>query len=251
MTADLRNEFDRSENSGPVTPTGSSAPRGHPLRVVMAVFLTTAVALVALLAGRMTPLPRDGFLPGSAVTHTVMLLLSLVLMVVVSHRPLASFGFTRGSWHFRPTILLWGLPTACLSVLALAAGPGDAPAAPFAGSRLQLVLLVWVLASVSEEVLTRGLLQSLVAMNLPPSSKSSIWNLPVVISALFFGAMHLVLIESMGPMAVVPIVLATFLGFVAARYRQSSGSLIPAVIVHALFNAGGMLPGWIYLTIKG
>jgi membrane protease YdiL (CAAX protease family) len=42
----------------------------------------------------------------------------------------------------------------------------------------------------------------------------------------------------------VPIVLATFLGIVAAYYRESTGSLLPAILVHALFNIGGTLPLW-------
>jgi len=57
--------------------------------------------------------------------------------------------------------------------------------------------------------------------------------------------MHVVLIPSMGAAAVAPIVMATFLGLVAAAYRQATGSLVPAVLVHALFNVGGMLPQWI------
>jgi membrane protease YdiL (CAAX protease family) len=59
---------------------------------------------------------------------------------------------------------------------------------------------------------------------------------------LFFGFMHFVLIKSMGPAAIPVILLAVVLGLVAARYRERTGSLLPAIIVHALFNIGGMLP---------
>lgn len=107
------------------------------------------------------------------------------------------------------------------------------------------MVFVWVYASVCEEVLTRGLLQSSIGSWGGGSGTSSGFSVPVVVSGLFFGAMHLVLIESMGSVAVVPIVLATLLGFLAAHYRETTGSLIPAIIVHVLFNVGGMLPGWV------
>lgn len=114
-----------------------------------------------------------------------------------------------------------------------------------AQTKLQLVLFVWLYASVCEEVLTRGLLQSLVAGTGRESAGTKRALTPVPVSAGFFGAMHLVLNGSMGPAAVVPILLATRPGFAAGRYRQSTGSLIPAVMIHLLFNIGGMLPGWL------
>jgi membrane protease YdiL (CAAX protease family) len=45
--------------------------------------------------------------------------------------------------------------------------------------------------------------------------------------------------------------MATFLGLVAARYREKTGSLLPAIIVHALFNIGSMLPLWTILWLRG
>jgi membrane protease YdiL (CAAX protease family) len=35
------------------------------------------------------------------------------------------------------------------------------------------------------------------------------------------------------------------LGIVAGYNREKTGSLIPAIIIHALFNIGGMLPMWL------
>jgi membrane protease YdiL (CAAX protease family) len=67
----------------------------------------------------------------------------------------------------------------------------------------------------------------------------------VIISGLFFGAMHVVLIPFMGPAAFPLIVLAVFLGLVAGYYRERTGSLLPAIIVHSLFNIGGSLPIWL------
>ena len=54
--------------------------------------------------------------------------------------------------------------------------------------------------------------------------------------------MHIVAIDKMGPPV---IVLTSLLGIVAGYYREKTGSLIPAIIIHALFNIGGMLPMWL------
>jgi len=69
--------------------------------------------------------------------------------------------------------------------------------------------------------------------------------MPVDVSGLFFGFMPFVLIKSMGHAAIPVILLAVVLGLVAARYRERTGSLLPAIIAHALFNIGGMLPLWV------
>ena len=49
----------------------------------------------------------------------------------------------------------------------------------------------------------------------------------------------------MGAMTIAICVSAGLLGLVAGYYRQQTQSLLPAIIVHALFNIGGTLPGWL------
>jgi uncharacterized protein len=222
------------------------------LKVVGGLAVSAAVALAALYAGMKAPLPEGSFVPGSFVTHSVMLALSLLIMRFLSRGRLADFGFTRGTYRFKPAILLWALPTAVLSLLStLAPGRGGSAEALGGRSELELILFVWIYASVCEEVLTRGLLQTLISDNRGAGATQASFGLPVVLSGLFFGAMHVGLFDSMGPDAVIPIVMATLLGLLAARYRQATGSLIPAILVHALFNVGGMLPGWILGWLGG
>jgi len=217
------------------------------IEAVRGIAVAAAVALGALYLGWLAKLPESGFVPGSFVTHSVMLVASVGIIRMWPGRRFADFGFTWGTYRFRPRILLWALPTAVLSLAgALASGKSESGSAVTGmQSHLQLVLFVWIYASVCEEVLTRGLLQTLVAGTNEGRRAPARFSMPVVVSALFFGAMHLVLLGRMGPAAAVPIVLATLLGYLAARYREATGSLIPAIMVHALFNIGGMLPGWI------
>jgi len=48
--------------------------------------------------------------------------------------------------------------------------------------------------------------------------------------------MHVVLWPRLGPVALIPITLATLLGAVAGYYREATGGVLPVIIVHALFN---------------
>jgi membrane protease YdiL (CAAX protease family) len=222
------------------------------LRLAGALALAAAVAMAGRYAPESFRISGCGFVPPSFVTHTVMLVLSLAAIILLSKGRLALCGFTVGEYRFSPRILLWVLPTAALAV-ASAAAPSEPPVAggPVQLTKLQLILFIWVYASISEEVLTRGLLQTLLGERTYAAVTSRRkFSMPVVVSALFFGAMHIMLFESMGPRAVPVILLVTLLGFVAAKYRENTGSLIPAVIVHALFNVGGMVPLWVIQWLR-
>lgn len=223
-----------------------------PIRILSGIGITAAIAIVSMYSGRVISLPKDGFFPGSFITHSLMLLLSLAVIGLGFRGRFSEFGLTVANYRFRSKILLWVLPTGILSSLALLAPEaGDSPGFLGDMTKLQLVVFVWFYASLCEEVLTRGLLQTLLSANDSSGTRNRIFTMPVVVSGLVFGAMHLVLIGPLGKMAVVPIILTTLLGFLAAHYREKTGSLIPAFIVHALFNVGGMLPGWIHGWLIG
>jgi membrane protease YdiL (CAAX protease family) len=223
----------------------------HLARPVLAVALATAVSVAAMYAGRQVHLPPESFFPSSFVTHSLMLVLSVGAMWFLSKGNLDHYGLTRGTYTFSPRILLWVLPTAVLTIASSLASPaGQGTGGPSGFTKPQLIVFVWIYASISEELLTRGLLQTLLSGN----SRGGIprrLSMPVVVSGLFFGAMHVVLVKSMGTAALPVIVLAVFLGLVAARYRERTGSLLPAIIVHALFNIGGMLPLWVIQWLRG
>jgi len=218
------------------------------LRTIGALALSAVVALAALYSTKLVDFPAGSFFPSSFITHSIMLVCSIGILWVATKGKLALGGFTWGSYRFSPRILAWVLPTATLSTLSVFLAPAEeaakGPADDF--TKLQVILFVWIYASICEEVLTRGLLQTLLSGGGSlDSARPRRLSMPVVLSALFFGAMHIVLVRSMGPAAIPVIVLATFLGLVAARYRERTGSLIPAVMVHMLFNIGGMLPLWV------
>jgi membrane protease YdiL (CAAX protease family) len=116
---------------------------------------------------------------------------------------------------------------------------------------LDNVIRVWIYASVAEEILTRGLIQGY----LSPHADRGISlgglriSLPVLVGAIFFGAMHLGLltIGIDGRTVVQIVVFALLIGIVAGHFREKTGSLIPAIVAHALAN----VTGWVVEAILG
>ncbi len=110
-------------------------------------------------------------------------------------------------------------------------------------SFIQIVIFIWIFASIFEEVLTRGLVLSF----LEPLTKHGFYlftlriSLPVLISAIIFGLMHMSLFGmGMGIHSVLYIASFAFiLGMTAGYYREKTGSLIPAIMIHMLANIGG------------
>ena len=87
-------------------------------------------------------------------------------------------------------------------------------------------------APIQEEVIFRGLIQSMLVRRWTkkfPVSGGSL-SRAVVFTAMLFGIIHL----EVGALVAV---CAVILGLVAGELRGRSGSLLPAIIVHALFNA--------------
>jgi len=164
----------------------------------------------------------------------ITLLVALILMFLLARRPagIAEFGFR--------------IPHSCYlasaSVFGLALGLGVSfvghlfPSKPpfdisgFAPWKIGLYFLIG--ASIQEEIIFRGLIQSMierwwkVSFPLAGGSLSG----AVAFSAALFGVIHL------GSGTVVALG-AIILGLVAGELRRRSGSLLPAIIVHALCNA--------------
>ena len=177
---------------------------------------------------------------GSAVAACI---LCVLLMLALGWGRLGGFGF---AWptDFQPVrVCLLGLAVGvATSVLGrIAAMEENMTAAEF--SFLQVVVFIWICASIWEEVLTRGLVQGfLSSLSQHGFSVANIrFSLPMVVSALFFGAMHLVLLTTgMGlPSVLFIVVFACVVGLIAALYRERTGSLLPAIMVHMAANIGG------------
>lgn len=119
---------------------------------------------------------------------------------------------------------------------------GNSAGFPEPKSLLEMILTVWVWSSLCEEILVRGLVQSFI-QNWKQYKLLKL-SVPVIVSGLFFGSMHLSLISAgMGAWFVTFTVFnTTIIGTMAAYYREKGESLIPAFWVHFIANFAGSIP---------
>ena len=127
------------------------------------------------------------------------------------------------------------------SSLVLGAGGTGLQAALGTTNLIQAVLVVWILSSVSEELLTRGWLQGVLHRWRDRSVLSV--TVPALVSGVVFGALHVSLffkqVDSVT--ATVVVLFASILGVWAGTLRDRFGSLLPPVVAHIGFNVGGAL----------
>jgi hypothetical protein len=93
-----------------------------------------------------------------------------------------------------------------------------------------MIIVYFVIAApIQEELIFRGLLQTLVGRS---ASSQNFWTIhfPVFFIAGLFGIIHL-------DSGIVIATEAVLLGLIAGEFRRMSGSLIPAILFHALLNA--------------
>jgi len=216
-------------------------------RIIIAVLLGLFVLAVystvnVFLSGHPNPSLSDQWTVG-CVSPLAGLAISILIMLALSKVELSTYGFqaARGMQFVR--VMLYGFGIGAVTTLLAPLLAIEEHAAVQDFSFAQFVVIIWIGASIFEEVLTRGLVQSFLA----PLMKHgfSVFglriSLPVLVSALFFGLMHMGLLSlGMGIYSVLYIVLFAFIiGMIAGYYREKTGSLIPAIVVHMFGNVGG------------
>jgi membrane protease YdiL (CAAX protease family) len=222
------------------------------LRFVLGVLLWLLVLLLSMIAvsaGGLRRLVTDSeWLSSGTTTQATMLAASLVLMLALGRGKLGRYGFKPVTGAQFRTAFIFGSVAAVAVHLVLALlwriVPTSGTHPTMAGaSFLQIVVTVWIVASTCEEIFLRGLVQGF----LDPLKDFGVTlfgirvSLPVVTAAVLFGAMHLMLL-TMGTDAYLVgsiVGMATVLGLVAGYYREKTGSLLPAILIHMLFNIYG------------
>ena len=219
------------------------------MRMALALVLGVAICVVS---NRMPGLIK-GILAALAIQGT-MLILSLIMIAVLSRGRFSEYGFRKATdvpW-LRVILIALGLGMVATIFVLLFRSGGHPMAGRF--SFVQMVLFVWLLASTSEEIFTRGLFQTM----LSPWDRKQVnmllfrVNLPTLVSALLFSAMHIVVkFSGASTTTTVTIMVFTFsVGLLAGHARARSGSLVPAVAVHMMANVGGFLGGIVFTMIK-
>jgi len=185
--------------------------------------------------------------PWVPITHTVMLLASFILIYLLSKGKISLYGIKMiRTRQLKQPIIIGTIAAIIVQGLGLLL--------PIRGfefmesySLLQVIIFIWIYASISEEFLTRGLIQGYLAPLI--KYKIRIFNfhisVPVLVAALFFGLMHLGLLTTNTSTFTVFFVVffAIIVGIIAGYYREKTESIIPAILIHMLFNVWSTILG--------
>jgi len=195
----------------------------------------------------------------NSISKLYMLVLSISIILLINKGSLKAFGFQKPKniKYIKMILITIGITFGALifgmflfmGILNHIFPAENTTGFPEQKSLIEMILTVWIWSSICEEVLVRGLMQSF--MQHFKSKKFLGLSLPVLISGLFFGAMHLsLLFVGMGHWFVCSIVFfTTTIGLLAAYYREKSDSIIPSVIIHFTANFVGSIPLIITLII--
>jgi membrane protease YdiL (CAAX protease family) len=206
--------------------------------------IRTAATAVALLLAVYAPafaatlLIRPALRVAIALIIGISLFLSLAIISWFAQRgsSFAAFGFALPSIRSMLLAVGLGMPLALGAAWLASAFPSQAPFDFASLHRWVLVLYFLVAAPLQEEVIFRGLVQSFLQERWSGvlAGCGTKVSLAVICTTVFFAIVHL----GSGPATVVG---ALALSVLAGELRRRSGSLLPAVVVHSLFNAAAML----------
>ena len=211
------------------------------LRIVLALVLGLVVLILSSIVVSST---GNGNL-----MHAGMFVFSLILILILSKGKNSEYGFKIGeNLRLKQTIIVGFIAGLIITSTTLYL-PIKPPPGTEGFSFIQVVIFIWIYASICEEVLTRGLIQGYLwpLKQFGFSLFGFRISIPVLIAALFFGAMHIALLTvGLDSFSVGAIVVSAFImGIIAGYYREKSGSIIPAILIHMLFNITGSIIGLI------
>jgi membrane protease YdiL (CAAX protease family) len=169
-----------------------------------------------------------------AITLSIAML--LISLLAAARGGFAGFGFRVTRPRDVGIALAFGLALGFVAAFLNHLLPFKPPFDVSGFARWKIGLYFIVGASIQEEVVFRGLIQSMVERRctlIYPLLGVSISG-AVVFTAMLFGIIHL----EVGALVALG---AVILGLVAGELRRRSGSLLPAIIVHASFNCIGTL----------
>ncbi len=217
-------------------------------RIIYGLVITIVVFGIATFTGKNIDLNID-FIPFSFVTHTLMLLLSIIMIYSFKRNVNYKISIPKFKEILKP--ILYGLLAAIIVNISMTimtkilGGKIEIHPAFMKMSPLQIFVFVFIYASIAEEVLFRGFLMNI----LEPLNTKGInilkrkISVPIIISAFAFGLAHLILITAgVGGLFLLRIVVfTTILGLIAGYYQEKYHNNAFAIIVHMAGNFMGVI----------
>ena len=217
-------------------------------RTLMDVLLYAAVALVLFevcaLVSSAAPLGPVGH----QVLFKALLIVASCAAMLLWRPPGADWGMRRPSGVRWLRVASPAMAMGAAASAVILAGGGRGLQTALGPMRFwQVVLVIWLWSSLSEEIFTRGWLQG--ALHRWRDTNVGAFALPALVSAAIFGAMHVSLffkgVDALTAGTVV--VSATALGLWAGVLRERYNSIAPAVAAHIGFNVGGATGGVLFV----
>ncbi len=219
----------------------------------VAIALLVSAFVVSIVAGRTVGRLAEGPSALSSLgSSTTLIVVSLGLWACLGERRWNELGLVRPAgrwWGFVGLALVVGIAI----TLGIKLGHGTGMGKALKGLRVPVVLVSVIYGSFAEELFTRGWFQGFLEVRCNRQfhlAKLTI-SLPVLASGIAFGAMHLTLLSKGLDAWTIGFILTftTTVGLIAARAREQTRSLLPAVITHLAGNVGGLLGGIVYVAI--
>lgn len=160
-------------------------------------------------------------------------LIAFILILLLARPPagIVEFGFRLPTVPALGIAIAVGLPLAIAVTFLTHLFPSKPPLDPSRLAPWMIGLYLIIGASIQEEIIFRGLIQSMLERHWTMTFSVFGGSLSgtVAFTAVLFGIIHL-------EVGAVTALGATILGLVAGELRRRSGSLLPAIILHASFN---------------
>lgn len=203
----------------------------------------------------------NGWIGSGTITQICYLLFSLVLIRLVGRGRFGDFGFRMAPGRAIGRAVLTALWVSAvvmfvsMIVSAMIYGPsGPSGDQGLHRGLLRRIITVWIVASTCEEIFYRGFLQGFLKPLGIYRFRLLRWriSLAVLIPAAAFGLGHLCLLCMMPGAMVGQIVVSCFIcGLIAGRFAEKTGSILPAVGVHMMFNVTGMMLPTLLMALMG
>jgi membrane protease YdiL (CAAX protease family) len=196
------------------------------LAIVLGLFIATYAPAFVVVA--LAKLPFEKTVP---VIIGISLAMAILLMRVGSgYTSWAEFGLRSCRARYIVAAIVIGVPVGWLAEFVSRLTSASAGAGSSLPTWMKLLYFV-VGAAIQEEVIFRGLLQTNFARRLPDrfSISGATFSYAAITVAVLFGVIHL-------RVNLITAISAFMLGVIAGELRSRSGSILPAILVHAIFN---------------
>jgi membrane protease YdiL (CAAX protease family) len=220
------------------------------LASIMVIYSVSFVAMTTIVKKRRSEgsIPLGESWKSSAIVSPIVLCLSFLVIFLISSGLLHPWGFQLPSMEDVVLLGTIGLITAIVVVILsehFSPTPKDMNPPSDPKGRITFFVIIVLLASLSEEMLFRGLLQNILDNSLLIALDLG-WLVitgGAIVSAIVFGIIHAAPAKQMGASVAVLVLSASILGLIAGIFLSLSGSLLLPIIVHIEFNLTGFILG--------